>query len=88
MKLFELQELLNGVQYRAAVYDELVAFLQKSLDEGLEVPVDIGEGVVPESHIHEVISELKARRSALLQKLELADAVEVTGVDEQDFAVG
>jgi len=88
MKLFELQELLNGVQYRAAVYDELVALLQKSLDEGLEVPVDIGDGVVPESYIQEVISELKARRGALLQKLELADAVEVTGVDEQDFAVG
>lgn len=88
MKLYELQELINGVQYQAAVYEELISHLNKCLDEGIEIPVDIEEGVVPEDAIREVISQMKSQRDTLIQKLELAEDVEVTGVDAKDFALG
>ena len=78
---------LDDIQYYAAVYDELVAHLQRCLEEGTEIPVDIKEGVVPGDCILAVLSRLKGDRDKLIEKLVLADEVEVTGVGHKDFAL-
>ena len=85
MKLMDLLEKLNGVQYHAAVYDELIAYLQKCLDECIEIPVDVADGHVPEDYILDVLSQLKDTRSQIIEKLNLAEEVEVTGVEDEDF---
>lgn len=86
MKLQELQSLLEGVQYRIAVYDELIAYLKKCRDEGIEIPTDLGDGTVPEDHIRFVLAEIQTQQAALVSKLDLVENVEVKGVTAQDFA--
>jgi NACalpha-BTF3-like transcription factor len=87
MKLAELLERLNGVQFQAAVYDELIAHLQKCLDDGVEIPVDIADGYVPEDDIKAVMAQLRMSRDKMIEKLDLAEEVEVTGVGHEDFAI-
>tara|TARA_R110002126_G_scaffold52672_11_gene142993 strand:- start:2749 stop:3015 length:267 start_codon:yes stop_codon:yes gene_type:complete len=87
MNLLEMLEKLRDVQYQAAVYDELATYLQKCLDEDIEIPVDIEDGRVPEESVRAVLQQLADRRASLLDKLELAEAAEVTGVKSADFSI-
>jgi len=87
MNVMELLSRLRTVQYHAAVYDELASYLQKCLEEGIEIPVDIEDGRVPEESILEVKGQLASRKAAILEKLELVELAEVSGVDSEDFSI-
>jgi hypothetical protein len=87
MKLYELQSLVDGVQCKAAVYDEIASFLTRAIDEGLDIPVDVGDGSVPVDYVEAVLKDICATRDALIQKLELVDDVEVRGVTAKDFSL-
>lgn len=87
MNVYELLAQLKRVQYQAAVVDEMSSYLQKLLDDDTEIPVDIEDGRVPNAIILEMIASLGEQRDTLLQKLEIAEQAEVTGVSSQDFNI-
>ena len=83
MKLGALLLQLQTVEQKIAVYDELVAYLQR---DGLEIPVE--SGVVPEDVVELVVAELNERRQSFVDCLGAAEDVEVEDVDLEDLGSG
>jgi hypothetical protein len=82
MKLGELMQELERLEMHQAVYDELVSYLGKVLDdEDLSIPVATGDGVVPAKYVEEVISALEAKSSGLGEALAEAEDAEVGDVE-------
>lgn len=82
MRVSDLLAHCNRVQLHAAVYDDLVAYLAKVLRDGTEIPVEVGDGNVPEEVIQSVLEKLEKHRDMLLGGLNSLGDVEVPDVPE------
>lgn len=82
MKLGKLLQELERIEMHQAVYDEIVSYLQRSLqDEDYYVPVATGDGVVPTKYVREVIEAIEAKSSSLGEALAQAEDAEVGDVE-------
>jgi hypothetical protein len=80
MKLGTLLMQLESAQHQCAVYDELVAYLDKALEDEFEIPSPTESGVVPHEAVTLVRTELLDRKNRLEQMLSSAEDVEVGNV--------
>ncbi len=80
MKLRELIEDLDEVTYQVAVIEECIVYLQKCLDGDVEIPVDAGDGSVPEEIILDMMTSMREEQKSRLARFSILDELEVPHV--------
>ena len=77
MRLKEILADLREHELHAAVYDELISFLARAVEENLEIPTSTEDGAVPLEIVELVGVELESRRDYYRSMIEEAGNMEV-----------
>jgi hypothetical protein len=77
VKLKDVMSDLREHELHAAVYDELISFLARAVEEKLEIPTSTEDGVVPLEIAELVGQELEGRRDYYRSMIEEAGNMEV-----------
>jgi hypothetical protein len=80
MKLREVLGKIHDYRLTQAVYDELVAHLERAVMGEIEIPSPTEEGLVPPMAIQIVLEELAETRDRYVEMIESAEEMEVVDV--------